>query len=252
MGRQIAIPRSAWEFNGVLYLPHLAAPPRRPKSGISAFYIDSDGDAHVLEPDGTNTELGSGAGGGGGLAIFGDGSDGDLNLDGTNTYSGLVTTSGSAPNLVYSLARDIMANDFIVAASKSVDLNGYRLYCKGTLTVNGTAHRDGLAASGISQGPGLSNSNRPLGGSQAGANGRNTAGAGNTSSGGTNITGGAGGAGGAAGGNAGGGGGGVTLSIAFGSPRAPITALTGSLIQGNTPVALNGGNGGGGGAVITA
>jgi len=63
-----------------------------------------------------------------GLAIFGDGSDGDLS-----------TTGG------VTLTRDMFYNNLTVNAGYILNAAGYRVFIKGTLTNNGTIANDGTA-----------------------------------------------------------------------------------------------------------
>lgn len=65
---------------------------------------------------------------------FGTGADGDIILDGTNTYSSLMTKSGSE----YTLTSDINAQNLTVTSPAILNTNGYVIYVKNTLTGNGT------------------------------------------------------------------------------------------------------------------
>ena len=75
----------------------------------------------------------------GGLAIFGDGSDGDV------TISSITT-----------LTRDMFYNNLTVDAGVTLNPGGYRIFVKGTLTNNGTIARNGNDASGSSGAAALS------------------------------------------------------------------------------------------------
>ncbi|MBA7648129.1 hypothetical protein ES703_55911 [subsurface metagenome] len=71
-----------------------------------------------------------------GLAIFGDGSDGDVDINGGAFSSGPITNN--------SLTRDAFFDNLTLSGG---DLNcaGYRLFCKGTLTIDASykVHRTG-------------------------------------------------------------------------------------------------------------
>lgn len=69
--------------------------------------------------------------------VFGDGSDGN------------VTISGDT-----SLSRDMYYNNLTVDATKTLSPNGFRIFVKGTLTVNGTIQRNGTAGSAGGNGSG--------------------------------------------------------------------------------------------------
>lgn len=65
-----------------------------------------------------------------GLAIYGDGSDGTRTFDGVATILGLVPAAG-----VYTLTRDIyLADGSALTGSAIINTNGYRIFCRGTLT----------------------------------------------------------------------------------------------------------------------
>lgn len=71
---------------------------------------------------------------------FGDGSDGAINLDGTNTYAGLgISKSGNT----YTLSRDIYATTLIVAAPCTLDCAGYRVFALTSITNAGLIHNKG-------------------------------------------------------------------------------------------------------------
>ena len=61
-----------------------------------------------------------------GMAIYGDGSDGDITISTTT-----------------SLSRDMFYNNLTVDNGVTLNPNGYRIFVKGTLTNNGTIARDG-------------------------------------------------------------------------------------------------------------
>jgi hypothetical protein len=202
---------------------------------------------------------------------FGDGSDGDATLDGTNTYS-WATKVGS----VYTLTQDVYLNNLtITGATTKLECHGYRIYVRGTLDVQHANAR--IQAPGKAGATGASQAYPPgtiAAGAPTSANGTNTVGTAGTADRGVGYSG-NGGAGGAGSGGAGGaagtcaaatakyGGLGVYspnwLGFLCGGGSAPLTggvgvatALSGGASggsgggNGSTP----GGNGGGGGGVI--
>lgn len=78
-----------------------------------------------------------------GFAWGGDGADGIVNLDGTATYPNFVTTSGSAPNLIYTLIRDVYATTFAVAAGKTLNTANFRIFAQTSVSVDGTVQCNG-------------------------------------------------------------------------------------------------------------
>ena len=89
-----------------------------------------------------------------GIFSFGDGSDGAVDLDGTNTYS-FMSKSGSD----YTLTRDAYLTDLTVSVGSTLTTNGYRIFGTGTLTNSGTIKWNGNDGSNA---PGNGN---PAGGS---------------------------------------------------------------------------------------
>lgn len=132
--------------------------------------------------------------------VFGDGSDGSATFDGTTTVIGLVPASN-----VYTMVRDIFCTSITINSGVTLKTGGYRIFCAGTVTNNGTIGIGGNAggATGTAGGSGPGGT---LGGGKAGG-----AGATGNGSAGTNAATspgcGAGGAGGGSGANTGGGGG---------------------------------------------
>ncbi|MFO0824982.1 MAG: hypothetical protein U0792_17985 [Gemmataceae bacterium] len=78
----------------------------------------------------------SGISGGGG--VFGDGSDGSLTYDGSTTILGMAPVAN-----VYTLTRDIWASTITVNNGVTIKPAGFRIFCSGTLTNNGTIQNDG-------------------------------------------------------------------------------------------------------------
>lgn len=84
---------------------------------------------------------------------YGDGSDGTCNYDGSTTVLG-VAPSGS----VYNLNRTTFCNTETVSTGITVNVTGYPIYVRGTLTVNGSGHfanngNDGTTPSGACSAP---------------------------------------------------------------------------------------------------
>src|SRR5258708_17230740 len=121
--------------------------------------------------------------------MFGDGSDGAAAFDGS-TVLGLTAAGGTT----YTLNRCIFCTDITVVSGKTLNTAGYRIFCKGTLTNNGTISNAGNAGApgaggaaggaGGAAGTGLANNN-DVGGSTSGG----TGGTGATSFGGTGLAG---------------------------------------------------------------
>ncbi len=199
----------------------------------------------------------------GGLAVYGDGSDGTVTFDGTTTILGIVPNPNSASVGVYTLARDIfLANGSTLNSGISIVTAGFRIFCAGTFTNNGTIRWNGTNATANSAvaGTSLSNANSPINNTTGGAGNPSTAGgaggalgaAGSNGVAGTAAGfGGVGGVGGNGTSGSGGNGGTQTALVATqGSVRAVPFALIGKLITGtqSTVQNLQGGTGGGGGA----
>lgn len=75
--------------------------------------------------------------------IYSDAFDGDFTLDGTNTYSGLMSLSGST----YTLLRTIYCDNLTVNSGITFDTRGYAIYCNGVMTIDGTVGSVGNTAS---------------------------------------------------------------------------------------------------------
>lgn len=178
-----------------------------------------------------------------GLGVFGDGSDGVVNFDGSTTVLGLAPASN-----VYTLTRDIyLYNGSQLSGSAVIKTVGFRIFCSGTLTIGASAKitdngDDSVAGSGIGGQP-------PSGSFYASGSAGGGGGFGN-GAGGNSITtagiGGVGGTGGTGPGTTGGVGGAITapLASAGGYPRNLVQALTGFP---SSSVQYRGGSGGGGG-----
>ena len=169
-------------------------------------------------------------------AAYGDGSDGD------------VTISGNT-----SLSRDMFYNSLTVNSAVTLNANGYRVFVKGTCTVNGTISNDGAAGSG-STGGAVAGAGS-LGGVSGGTGGNGGTTTGSNGSGGFNTIAGQGGAGGSGASGAGGTAGSVTTPAAtFGALRHVAAVLSGGYISARNGAAnpTQGSGGGGGGGDGTA
>ncbi len=182
-------------------------------------------------------------------SYFGDGSDGDCEFDGTNTFA-FASKSGND----YTLTRDCYTSSMTFTASATLRTAGYRVYCRGALDTSATAlsgsviiNHGGNASAGTA---GTGAPEGSVGGGGAGGTGDTGAGDNGTSM--TSSYGGAGGAG-EAGGFGPGTGGTVTAPTSVGgSPRLfspPMFGYVIGLVTGTlTPQKLQGGGGGGAGS----
>lgn len=191
-------------------------------------------------------------------AVYGTGVDGSVTFDGSSTVLGLAPSSS-----IYTLNRDIFLSSGTINNGVSIKTNGFRIFCNGTLTNNGTIFwNGGNANANTSAGSGPSNANSTFQVNTAAGTAPGTTGGASAQNSGNNGTaatnhayGGAGGAGGA--GSFGGGSGGTATGLATG--YSPIYALpycvmlrefkgdgTNTYIQGGT-----GGGGGGGDSFTT-
>lgn len=215
-------------------------------NGITSGTVKVD-DGYVYAPDSGVDEVDPGYG------LFGDGSDGVVNFDGSATVLGLAPSSG-----VYSLTRDVyLADGSQVSGSAVIACRNYRIFCTGTFKIGASAvvRGDGFAAatapnagSAVTAGVYASQ-----GGGGAGKSG--TAGAGTAGAAVTGSVGGAGGAGGIASGSGTGGGaagGTVTAPAAADGvlPRNYFAAVQGYF--GGSGIYLRSGAGGGGGTNTTS
>ncbi len=186
---------------------------------------------------------------------YGDGSDGAVAFNGSNTFAAFATTTGSAPNLSYTLTRDIFATTITISAGIKVRTAGFIVHASGLVTNAGVLYNDGDAGSGSTGGTNTSAEGTLQSARAGGGNGGTTSGAATsngsngTGSGGRNVTGSASGAGGGAGAATGGTGGTAASPTAIqGSIRSRSFNSRGRLMD-NT--AANGGNGGGGGGATS-
>jgi hypothetical protein len=190
------------------------------------------------------------------LGNFGDGSDGDALLDGTNTYADWASKSGAA----YTLLRDVYLNDLtITGATTRLNCHGFRIYVRGTLDVQHASAKIQAAGKGGAFGGTSPNAPGTIAAGGAGGAGGATTGTAGSPDRGVSLAGGDGGAGGTGTGGAGGAGGAsVNLLLApkyggagvysppwlgfiCGGGSAPLTSGVG------VATAMSGGAGGGGG-----
>jgi len=227
-------------------------------------------------------------GGGGAVGFFGDGFNGDLDLDGVNNYAGVVSTPSIVTALpmaasltqysmsTSSLQGDIYCDNLIIRTGVFLNFNGCRLFVKDTLTLETGAYaglpgNNGLVGTAGGGGVGGATGNPGTVAGRAGG-GTGAAPAGGTNNGvavtsayrgfsttaanGTNTTGQSGGVGhgGGGGGNGtapGGNSGAVSIAAATsGSPHDFETAYRGRLI--NAFTLWPGGSGGGGGRGVNS
>lgn len=79
-------------------------------------------------------------GSGGGMGVyFGDGFDSNIVLDGTNTYTNIMSLSGNT----YELKRSIYADSLTIETGITLKTKGYGIWVKETLTVKGTLGSQG-------------------------------------------------------------------------------------------------------------
>lgn len=156
-------------FSNVTWLPAGSVPGFPVGAGQSTI-------ACFLTPDLGTTVYGQGAlEAGGGFGAYGDGSDGAIVLDGStpNPY-GFIGT-GSQANYYWAL-RDIYASSLTIAPGCTLQLAGggtapFRLYCSGTLTINGgfvvtyvnTGAKNAAAGSNLTWGSLVPGANSPAG-----------------------------------------------------------------------------------------
>ncbi len=213
------------------------------------------GNAGIQGKEGVKGE--QGPEGGTATGLFGDGSDGAIDFNGTLEYSGFSAKSGKE----YTLTRDIYATNLTVAAEVILKLAGYRIYYTGELansgTIQGSAAKAGSVSTTATGGNGAAQGNEgTLKSARAGGKGATAAGSAATVGEGTTAgvgMGGIGGAGGAGSSTAGAAAGTLLQEPKEGYPARNFQAATfGSQVVRGVQVALSGGTGGGGGGAATA
>jgi hypothetical protein len=98
--------------------------------------------------------------------VYGNGSDGAQTFDGMTTILGLVPS-----NSTYTLTRDIFLASSTINMGVSIITDGYRIFCNGTLTNNGTIQWNGNNAVLNTAGAALSNASSSFLGSNTGSAG---------------------------------------------------------------------------------
>src|ERR1051326_1178856 len=73
--------------------------------------------------------------------MFGDGSDGVANFDGSATPNGANKDSSTQ----YTLTRSVFYTDMTVAGTVTVKTAGYKIFCSGTLSNSGAINNAGTA-----------------------------------------------------------------------------------------------------------
>jgi hypothetical protein len=179
---------------------------------------------------------------------FGDGSDGAVVLDGSTTFNNFSSLAGST----YTLTRDVFATNLTVNNTVTLKPAGFRIFCNGGFTNNGTVNCDGNAGAGTANG-GTTGNGTILGGRPGGTGG--ATGVNNGTNGTGDGSGGVGAAGAGGAGTSGGTGGTGGTSVLTGSAwttsvyKIPFYAQTGyaPFTPSSAAAALCGGAGGGGG-----
>lgn len=237
----------AISFSGVTWLPQNSTPVF--DTGAGQVNI-----ASFISPDAGATVYGQAGPTGGGFGVYGDGSDGAVVLDGTNTYA-FLGKSGH----VYWLKRDLFLTSLSLQSGALLQTGGggtptYRVYATGTVsvasgcTITTIVNNNASGAAGgsnLATGPLAPGANSPSGTTGTGAAGSSVLGA--IGTGGSR----AGGSGGNAGGGSGGGAGGTaTLPTGVSLPRqlpwAATMAAYGPNITGTTEFFPGGASGGAG------
>ncbi|MFA6006923.1 MAG: hypothetical protein WC764_04350 [Candidatus Paceibacterota bacterium] len=86
----------------------------------------------------------------GSLNDFGNGSDGELALDGTNTYASILSKAGAT----YTALRDIFATNIVFSGSAILVTAGYKIFANGTVSGTGTIRNNGTVGSAGTNGTG--------------------------------------------------------------------------------------------------
>lgn len=201
--------------------------------------ISNPADGQILQYNATSGQWSNSTSGSGVFAtgILGDASDGSATLDGTATVA-WATKSGNT----YTMTRDCFLTSFTVNSGVTLVVAGFRVFCQGTVTNNGTIQADGNSATSAT-GAGASTSRSLTTGSKGGNGNTGAGSAGNNSTGGFAVgTGGTGGTGSSAGGS-----GGTILNSSTWMLKTAQAFATGTAAFAGSVVAISGGSGGGGG-----
>lgn len=109
------------------------------------------------------------------MPVYGDGSDGSVYFNGTNSYNFATLNSST-----YTLTRDVFATDFTVESGIVLITAGYRVFAQLYITVSGTIHNNGSDGSGTTGGTGGLGGFFKAGGAGAAGLGTGSAGANGT------------------------------------------------------------------------
>ena len=170
-----------------------------------------------------------------GGAIYGDGNDGTVDINSGSFSSGPISSNA--------LTRDAYFDNLTLSGG-NLNTAGYRLFVKGTLTINSgyKVHRNGITATGNSGAAALAATR--LGGSGAGGRGKYAGGGGATGGNVSASLGGNGGSGGISPSGGGNGAGGVATATTHGFRALPFILM---LTEFPSTTLMTGGAGGGGG-----
>lgn len=199
----------------------------------------------VLTMGANDPEWATPSGSAGGLGIYGTGVDGDGTMDGAATIYGLSPSSN-----VYTATADIYADDLTINSGIRLEMDGYRLFVKGTLTNGGFISCNGTDATSATAGTVKTNRTAFKGSTLTGVAGSGTTTNGGNGSNRSTSLGGAGGAGGAGSGGTGGAGGTATAPNASNGGINVLSSIAQALDPRTptaTPANYAAGSGGGGG-----
>lgn len=201
----------------------------------------------VVETDGSATSIDYLA------AFFGDGSDGDVTINGSNNYASFAPIAGG----INTISRDIYVNNLTLTGSGILSNNsvqGYDIYVSGILDISAAGANAIFAGGGT---PGAGSSVGAAFATNGGSGGTGATGTGGTGGSASSVSVGGGGRGGIGGGGGGPGDGGAGSTGAAGAsgtsgnvsiPTVPRPFTTNDIYQApSSLVAIGGGAGGGGG-----
>lgn len=97
----------------------------RDKTAALSGYIDEWYDLSIYRTDLARSST---------ISFFGDGSNGVGVADGTTSIAGIAPSTS-----IYTLTKDVYFTDLTISTGVTIRPNGYKIYCTGTLTMNGTA-----------------------------------------------------------------------------------------------------------------
>jgi len=127
----------------LLRLLRLALDPAAAANEVQMYPMDVNGIAQLFAraSDGTIYQLTAAATSG--SEWFGSGIDGNLNFDGAATVTGFAGLSLAPVATVYTLTRDIFANNLTLAVGATIKNNGYRIFVSNALALGGLIHNNG-------------------------------------------------------------------------------------------------------------